>query len=537
MDSKPKILLADDKIENIIALEKLLAPFNIETVRASSGNEALSKTCEHEFALALIDVQMPEMDGYETVRLLRQVKLTKYLPVIFISAIYSESQYLIEGIEAGAVDFITKPIIPRILLGKVKIFLELYEQKMQLLKEIETRKKSENKLLIAEKNLLEAKAKAENADKMKSIFLANMSHELRTPMNSIIGFASLLKSDDIDQEKKLKYISYINNAGESLLSLINDVIDFAKIEADQLKINLEMVVVWDVINELFDIYTEELQRRGKNEISLHIDRPLQNINAIMHTDPYRFRQILSNLLMNAIKYTVKGKIVLGYHFDIPETVTFFVKDTGIGISEDKINLIFDRFVQIEDNPNDTIVGTGLGLTISSKLTELLRGKIWAESQIDVGSVFYVSIPFSGTNDSKTIDKEIKLQLSTDTQIISSLQKKILIAEDEEINFFFLKEALRNSQVTILWGKNGKEAVEIFEQNDDIALILMDIKMPVMDGYQAMARIKKMRQVPVIAQTAYAMAGERERIINAGFDEYLTKPIKIELLRSLLLKYI
>ena len=355
MESKPKILLTDDKIENIIALEKLLSPFNVEIIRALSGNEALAKTLEHEFALALIDVQMPGMDGYKTVRLLRQVNVTRYLPVIFVSAIYSESQYLIEGIEAGAVDFITKPIIPRILQGKVKIFLELYEQKNLLQQEIETRKKSERNLLLAEKSLREAKLKAENADKMKSIFLANMSHELRTPMNSIIGFASLLKSEDLDSEKKLKYISYINNAGESLLSLINDVIDFAKIEADQLKINIELVKVNEVMDELFDVYKEELVRKGKSEIKLSLNRPKYEKEPIIETDSYRFRQIISNLLMNALKFTVKGDIEMGYHFDNSGFITFFVKDTGIGISPDNINLIFERFVQVDDNPNGTTI--------------------------------------------------------------------------------------------------------------------------------------------------------------------------------------
>lgn len=537
MESKPKILLADDKIENIIALEKLLSPFNIETVRALSGNEALAKTCEHEFALALIDVQMPEMDGYETVRLLRQVNVTRYLPVIFISAIFSDNQYLIEGIEAGAVDFITKPIVPRILLGKVKIFIELYEQKCHLQWEIKTRKQSECNLLIAEKKLREAKLKAENADKMKSAFLANMSHELRTPMNSIIGFASLLKADDLDFEKKLKYISYINNAGESLLSLINDVIDFAKIEADQLKINIEKIKVKEVIIELFDIYKEELIRKDKAHISLKLDLPLADADVVIETDPYRLRQILSNLLMNALKYTLNGDISLGYHFDIPESITFFVQDTGIGIPADKVAFIFDRFMQVEDTPNDTIVGTGLGLAISKKLTDLLQGRIWVESMPGVGSTFYFSIPLCHQ---ETVPDETKKLQNTPVQVSQNsfafLQKKILIAEDEEINFFFLKEALRNSQVTILWGKNGKEAVELYEQNTDVSLILMDIKMPVMDGYQALHKIKKMSSVPIIAQTAYAMAGEKEMILKAGFDEYLTKPINIELLRSLLIKY-
>lgn len=536
MNTKAKILIVADNVENLITLEKLLSNSEIELIRAFSGNEALAKTLEHEFALALIEVQMPDMDGYETLKLIRQLKATKYLPVIFISAIIPKNHDLIEGIETGAVDFITKPIIPRILIGKVNFFIKLHEQKVQLKNEIECRIRTEEELRKAETNLQEAKARAENSNLLKSVFLANMSHELRTPLNSIIGFANLLKNNSIAEIDRIKYINYINNAGETLITLINDVIDFAKIEADELKISLENVHVAELLQELYDTYKEELSIKGKKEINLILNIPESLRYLFLFTDNYRLRQILSNLLTNAIKFTREGFVEFGLTTTKPGFVEFYVKDSGIGIAPDQTELIFERFAQITGKTSDSIIGTGLGLAISKKLAGLLNGVISLQSEVSKGSTFYLSLPQLKNSNKTNVQENLAYIQPLDFNKQSD-NIQILIAEDEEINYFFIKEALRSFNFIIHWGKNGKEAVKLFEENHHIKLVLMDIKMPVMDGYQALKLIKNIRNVPVIAQTAYAMAGEKNEILAAGFDEYLSKPININLLRSTLVKFL
>ncbi|NJO68221.1 MAG: response regulator, partial [Bacteroidetes bacterium] len=322
MRRKCKILIIDDDPLNLDSLEKLLGSFQIEIVRALSGEDALVKTLDHTFSLALIDVQMPYMDGYDTVKLLRELHHTRSIPVIFISEAFDEKHLISESIESGVVDFVTRPVNPLILTGKVKMFLELHAQKQKLVEEIDQRRKSEQVLLSKERELNEAIKKAELADKLKSAFLANISHEIRTPMNSIIGFSNLLKDPQVEYEDRVKYIQYINNSGELLLNLINDVIDFAKIEADQIKINKEEVKVPEVLMEMVDTYSEELKRRNKRDVSLILNIAEDQNEMIIYTDYFRFRQIISNLIMNAIKFTSKGYIQLGFT-SVGENIKFF----------------------------------------------------------------------------------------------------------------------------------------------------------------------------------------------------------------------
>ena len=263
------ILIVDDKPENLKALEKLIHGFEVTIIKAFSGNQALALILEHDFALALIDVQMPDMDGYEVVKLIRNVEKTRFLPVIFLSAIYSENHYLIQGIEAGAVDFITKPIQPRILIGKVKVFLELYEQKKMLELEIEEHKKTEISLRKTEVELQIAKLKAEDADRLKTAFLANMSHEIRTPLNAIVGFSQLLLSTNVPENKKAQFLDIITNSSETLTTIIGDILDIAKIEAGQLKISFAPVDIFNTLEEIYLTFVEEFKRRNK-KINTHL---------------------------------------------------------------------------------------------------------------------------------------------------------------------------------------------------------------------------------------------------------------------------
>jgi signal transduction histidine kinase len=521
MEIEKKILIVDDKPENLVALEKLLDFFNVTIIKAFSGNDALTKTLEHDFALALIDVQMPDMDGYETVKLMRNVDKTRLLPVIFLSAIYSENHYAIQGIEAGAVDFIAKPIQPRIMMGKVKIFLDLYEQKKILELEIEQRIAIEKNLRETEKELLKAKNRAEVSDLSKSRFLANMSHEIRTPLNTIVGFSAILANEELSIEKKEKFITYINNSSESLTSIINDILDISKIEAGELKIVPAPLNISDFFNELNTTFQYELEKRGRNTIELKFTISNLPENFLIETDEKRLRQIVVNLINNAIKFTLKGTIEITIVRDGDKKIRIIVTDTGIGIPENKLSEIFEPFLQVESKQTNNTTGTGLGLSIVNKLAVLLGGSIQVESKENIGSTFYLTLPVKEIN-VKT--NNIIMGVAEQGAAYKWTGRKILVAEDEPLNYMLIEEILSDTNVSLTWADDGQKAYNEFLQNSDYDLILMDIKMPNMNGHEACTEIRKINtQIPIIAQTAYAMAGDRELCLQKGFNAYLTKP--------------
>jgi signal transduction histidine kinase len=516
MDNRNKVLIVDDRKENIAALITLLEDMNVEIFPANSGNEALTLTLENDFALALIDVQMPDMDGYETLRLMRKVDKTRFLPVIFLSAIYSEDHYKIQGIEAGAVDFITKPFNPRVLLGKVKVFLDLYNQKKLLENEIEQRK-------IAEAMLRDAKLKAEESDRLKTAFLSNMSHEIRTPLTTIVGMASLLAVKDYSPEKKKEISEHIERSSEGLLTIINDILDLSKIEAGEIKIKNEQVDIGRLFKELENTFGNKLKKNSPG-IELRINVP-HDTNIYPVTDRNRLRQILSNLLGNALKFTTKGYIEAGYSVKT-NFVEFYVEDTGSGIPEDKYNTIFERFQKL----NDHSVGTGLGLPIVKRLVELLNGEIQVESEVGKGSKFIFTIPYSAC---EQIKSEPEKEVKETTEFFRDLSSKsILVAEDEYPIYFLLQTILSPSKIKITWAKDGKEALDSFKSSGNFDAVLLDIKMPVMDGIETFRELRKLdNNIPVIAQTAFAMNDEREKLKNIGFNGFITKPfIKSEIVQ-------
>jgi two-component system, sensor histidine kinase len=397
---KRKILIVDDKPENIVTLEVLLAGFDAETVRATSGNDALTLALEHDFALALIDVQMPGMDGFETVRLMRQIEKTRYLPVIFLSAIYSEDHYKILGIEAGAVDFITKPYVPRIVLGKIRIFLELYENRKRLEEEIEQRKKTEASLCETESKLLNALTQARESDRLKTAFLENVSHEIRTPLTTILGFSGLLANTDTDREVRKKFYSIINKSGETLLNILNDILDVARIETNQFRVITGPADIKLILHELESAYRAVLDNNEKSNISLNLHLPAETPGQFI-TDENRLKQALSNLLSNAVKFTFHGRIDFGYTFS-EKGIRFFVRDTGIGIPSDKKGIIFERFRKLENRRVLNSSGTGLGLPIVKKITDLLGGNVVVRSEMNKGSEFIIELPWLHSSTNKTL---------------------------------------------------------------------------------------------------------------------------------------
>jgi PAS domain S-box-containing protein len=388
-----------------------------------------------------------------------------------------------------------------------------------------------------EKVLEEAKNKAEESDRLKSAFLANMSHEIRTPMNVIIGFTELLVSQDLTQEEKYEFSEHIMNNSKTLLHLIDDIIDISKIDAGELKIIKKNCLVNKMLSELFDTFSEIKRIQGKEKIKIYLKKEFENQRMPIITDTLRLNQILSNLLYNALKFTETGYIEFGYSLveDKESMLRFYVKDTGFGIPKKMHELIFDRFRKVED-PVKLFRGTGLGLAISKRLTELLGGKIWVESELGKGSIFYFTIPFE--------KGEEKISMPA-TLYIPKVKynwsgKTVLIVEDENTNYIFIEKALRNTNVKIFRAKNGKEAVKIFTERKNFDLILMDIKLPVMNGYEATKLIRKSlnpkKMIPIIAQTAFAMADEKERILNSGFDDYLSKPFSLKQLLEIIDKY-
>ncbi|NBC83418.1 MAG: response regulator [Bacteroidetes bacterium] len=521
MNNAPKILLVTDDTDWIDNIYNHLTHLNIQISIAENVAEATIYVKDKEFALALIYSKIKIQDITNLKNTLSSTEKNALLPVLIIKSSNSPKNHVSEYIQAGAVDVIDYKMIAHLLEAKVKLFLELFNQRKALETEIEQRKLTESKLRTIQSSLREAKNKAEESDNLKSAFLANMSHEIRTPMNAIIGFSNLLANENLTAKQRKQYGNYINNSSNTLLRLIDDILDIAKIEAGQLHISSTNIHLNSVFCELYKVFFDELKNLEKDNINLSLNIPGDNY--YVQTDELRLRQVLTNLLSNAIKFTRNGEVTFGFYTE-GERIIFFVQDTGVGIPKDKQDVIFKRFERIEnhDLPNST--GTGLGLSISKKIVEMLGGGMWLESENGKGSTFYFAVPHKEISQSQ-VNKPLQSTYDNN-QSIDWKDKLVLIAEDEILNFQFLRETLRKTGIRVMWARDGKEAIALARNNVHLDIILMDIKMPNVTGYEAMAAIKKiLPNVPIIAQTAYAMSDEEENCLTAGFDGYLAKPIK------------
>jgi len=388
------------------------------------------------------------------------------------------------------------------------------------------------KVKEAEDKLKEAVEKAKEADMLKSVFLANMSHEIRTPMNAIIGFSEILSDQELTKEEREEFINYITQGSNTLMNLIEDIIDITKIEAGQININFANCNVNNLMDELFATFMKMKNISGKQKLEFRLNKPIIKDSFTITTDPSRIRQILSNLLTNAIRYTEKGYIEFGFILTNNSYIKFYVKDTGIGIPKEKLDLVFERFEQVDNAQGPEQKGTGLGLAISKKLTELLGGTLTVESEFGKGAIFYLNIPIKKDFKKVTVKEKHPSYLHGDWG-----GKVILIAEDSILNYTYLEALFQKTNVKLLWAKDGKEAIEMCKENQDINLVLMDIKMPILNGLKAITEIKKFRKdLPIIVQTAYAMPEDREKSLAVGGDEHLTKPISAYELFSAINKF-
>jgi signal transduction histidine kinase/CheY-like chemotaxis protein len=382
--------------------------------------------------------------------------------------------------------------------------------------------------------LIDAKKKAEESDRLKTAFLSNMSHEIRTPMNAILGFSNLLSHPDISEPEKQEFVNLIRINGKNLMTLVEDIIDISKIESGQLHVKNGPCQLHHLLMDVYESFFDDIQRRGIYNLKLYLKEGITDESLMILTDAHRLKQILVNLVGNAIKFTERGYVEFGYKASEDSLLHFYVKDTGIGLPKGKEHEIFNRFSKFSDDKQRLYGGTGIGLSIAKHLVELMGGEIGVVSKPMDGTTFHFSLPYHRIG----VRVPNMPDFDRNRKNYNWEGKTFLVAEDEEDNFRYIEVALALSNASLIWARDGKEAVEIFRKVGNIDLVLMDIKMPFMDGYSATQEIKKLsNSVPVIAQTAYAMSEEREKSFAAGCDDYIAKPIGYDDLLRIIHKFV
>jgi len=402
---------------------------------------------------------------------------------------------------------------------------------------------------LAERELIKAKEHARESDRLKSAFLANLSHEIRTPMNGIMGFAEILKEPDVTGEEQNEYLSIIEQSGERMLNTLNDIIDLSKIESGQIRFSISET---NVNQKMMDIYTSLRPEAEKKGLQISYRKNLSTNEAIINTDKEKLKAILSNLIKNAIKFTKTGFIEFGYGSissptsstdssdsptnseSEPAELEFFVKDSGIGISNEQKEFIFERFRQGNESLHKKYEGAGLGLSISKAYVEMLGGKIRVESELGKGSVFYFTLPLNIIPGEKKFTQKVGL-FNREVNVINNL--KILIVEDDEGCSKYLSMAIKKISKEVLKARTGVEAVETCRNNYDIDLVLMDIQMPEMDGYEATRQIRQFNnEVVIIAESSFDFSGDVDKVMEAGCTDYISKPYSRKILLDKIKRY-
>ncbi len=517
------ILIVDDKKDNLTALKAILVRDDVNIYQASSGKMALELVMKFDFCLALIDIQMPGMNGFELAILMRGSKRTKNIPIIFVTANGQMSDFSFKGYESGAVDFLIKPLDTHAVKSKVNIFIELHHQKYELIK--------------AQQELNHAKNEAESANAAKTQFLAHMSHEIRTPIGAVLGFVELMKNPLNSISENLKYMDVVERNSKQLLRLIDEILDLSKVEAGMISIEKIQFSLAELLADFVSVMTLKAETK-KIEFRLKL---ITTIPDIIFTDSFRMRQILNNIVGNAIKFTEKGFVELSIDFSNP-TLRFLVKDTGVGILSTQESKLFHSFSQADSSITRKFGGTGLGLVLSRGLAELLGGKLEYIPTQDIGCVFSAEINCELLPEAKLISiKEINFlsdkvnSFKHSAKVLDSL--KVLLVEDSEDNQWLISLYLQAEGAQVKFANNGLEGVQLALSDENFDIILMDIQMPIMDGHSAVKKLRRTQFTkPIIALTAHAMKEEHEKCIESGFNAFLTKPIQKDLLIKMLSSY-
>ncbi|HLF53095.1 response regulator [Flavobacterium sp.] len=651
MNSAVKILSVDDRPENLFALEIILRDEDYECVRANSGSEAL-EILQHEqdFAIILMDVQMPMMDGFETVELIRQIEKLKHVPIIFLTASMDSSVHIFKGYQAGAVDYMIKPLSPEILRAKVSVFVDLYKKNYELLvqkeqmvllnsdvtaqkliseyslslieasldplfaisiegkitdtnnasvkvtgisreqllntdfinyftepqkarevyqevfakgsvadsplrfrhkdgkltdvlfngsvykndkgkvlgivivaRDVTAQKRFENELIEAKSNAEEERQIAVAAVKSKQQFLSNMSHEIRTPMNAIIGFTKVVLKTDLNKKQE-EYINAIKVSGDTLIVLINDILDLAKVDSGKMTFEQTPFKMSESISAMLQLFETKIQEKNLQLIREYDSR----ISEVLLGDPVRLHQIILNLVSNAVKFTNKGKITVSVNLlhenDDKVTIEFAVADTGIGIGDNELENIFENFQQATTDTSRLYGGTGLGLAIVKQLVEPQGGSISVKSKVDEGSVFSFILSFQKTNALPELETE---QVKLDSEIENI---KVLVVEDIPLNQLLMETLLDDFGFERDIAANGKIAIEKLK-NNAYDIILMDLQMPEMNGFEATEYIRNTMNsnIPIVALTADVTTVDLAKCKAVGMNDYISKPVDERLL--------
>ena len=524
-EDKAKILIVDDVPGKLMAVAAVLESLDQTIVTVTSGAEALRRLLNDDFAVILLDVNMPGLDGFETAALIRQRKRSEHTPIIFLTA-FPDDTYAEKGYSLGAVDYILTPAAPEVLRSKVSVFVELYHKNEQV------KRQADQRVLLAQEHA--ARLAAERANVAKSQFLTNMSHELRTPMTAIIGMTDLALSEELSAQVR-EYLQAVQTNAHLLLELLNEILDLSKLEAGKFALESAPLALRKIINELSQSFGYRAGEKGLQFKAAVADA----VPDALIGDSLRLRQVLMNLLTNAIKFTDRGQVTLEVEAETTSTteawLKFTVTDTGIGISPEDQERIFAPFTQVDASTARLHSGAGLGLAITSELIRAMGGFRSVRSELGRGSVFSFTIPLildAGRKDSAPAaadrEPEARSQPAPQKMGLAESRLRVLLAEDTPTNQMLVVHTLKKRGHQIEVASDGLAAVQLAEAKR-FDVILMDLQMPGMDGFEATAAIRALPgrdRTPIVALTAHTMVGDRERCLAAGMEEYLPKPLDL-----------
>jgi len=511
------ILIVDDKADNIFLLESALEGEGLNIFTSTSPKNVLQLCIDNDISIALIDVKMPQIDGFELLDIIKKNPLTAHILVVLITGYSMSSEHVVKGLSKGAVDYLFKPLDLYIVIAKVKSLTTLVTHEREI-------KKKNKELESYQEELFKAIEQTEKSKIIKENFLANMSHEIRTPLNAIIGLTHLLNDTQLNKDQQ-EMVKLMEISSQSLFGIVNDILESAKMDAGKVEIVRTKTNVVDLLHNICDLITPMAHEKGL-QLTCEVD---PNVPSLLMVDSLRLNQILMNLVNNAIKFTDSGSV----HVDLTllekkdENVLleFIVKDTGIGIPKSSIDKIFTRFEQVEDKTWQKFGGTGLGLSIVKRLAELKGGTLKVDSEVGVGSTFSFTNWYAIADKAKK-SHDVQKHLADLPKFDNNL---VLLAEDNVASQFLIVKMLKEWNINVDVAVNGWEAFQKLKRNN-YNMILMDIHMPVMNGNEATRKIREemsdsRKDIPILSFSASVIAREKEEARNAGADDFIEKPFE------------